>query len=327
MRKLFVLLVVAALAAGGGWYFGQKYGPDGLKQTPLGPLFGGTSGETASATGPPVTRDGETIRIASFNIQVFGTSKAGKPHVMNVVADIVRRFDIVAVQEIRTQDQNLLPEFVKLINAAGRQYDFVIGPRLGRTSSKEQYAFIFDTASVEIDRSELYTVADPFDLLHREPLVGWFRVRGPATNEAFTFSLVNMHTDPDEAKQEVDELAQAFLKIRDDGRNEDDVILLGDLNVDDQHLGRLGKLLGIAWVVTRTPTNTRGTAQYDNILFDTRATSEYAGRGGVFDFVREYKLTVQQALEVSDHMPVWAEFSIYEGGGEGRIARQTTRRR
>ena len=40
----------------------------------------------------------------------------------------------------------------------------------------------------------------------------------------------------------------------------------------------------------------------------------------MFDFLREYNLTSDQALEVSDHMPVWAEFSVYEGGQPGRIA-------
>ena len=43
---------------------------------------------------------------------------------------------------------------------------------------------MFDTASIEVDRSALYTVADPDDLLHREPLVGWFRVRGPPADQA-----------------------------------------------------------------------------------------------------------------------------------------------
>jgi hypothetical protein len=34
-------------------------------------------------------------------------------------------------------------------------------------------------------------------------------------------------------------------------------------------------------------------------------------------------LTPQQALEVSDHLPVWAEFSAYEGFGGGPIADQS----
>jgi hypothetical protein len=55
-------------------------------------------------------------------------------------------------------------------------------------------------------------------------------------------------------------------------------------------------------------------------LFTLPATQEFTGRGGVFDLIREYNLTVDEALEVSDHLPVWAEFSIYEGGQPGRFA-------
>ncbi len=258
--------------------------------------------------------------MATFNIQVFGKSKASKPVVMDVLARIVREFDLVAIQEIRNSDDDLLPNFVELINSTGRQYDYVIGPRLGRTSSKEQYAYVFDLTTIEVDRSQLYSVADPDDLLHREPLVGWFRVRGPSPDQAFTFSLVNIHTDPDETEQELNVLDDVYRVVRDDGRREDDVIVLGDLNVDDKHLGQLGQISGMTWVISGTPTNTKGTSQYDNIVFQRQATSEFTGRAGIFDYMRQYNLSMEEALEVSDHLPVWAEFSAYEGGQPGRIA-------
>ncbi len=38
------------------------------------------------------------------------------------------------------------------------------------------------------------------------------------------------------------------------------------------------------------------------------------------DLMREYNLTMEQALEVSDHLPIWAEFSIYENGHPGPVA-------
>ena len=313
-------IVVAAV----GWFVLENGGLDGLKD--LRVTSGDESltptradGNRASTAGPPV-QTGETIRIASFNIQVFGTTKSKKPQVMDILARIVREFDIVAIQEIRAIDQDIIPNFVELINTTGRYYDYVIGPRIGRTNSKEQYAFVFDSTTVEVDRSQLYTVADPDDLLHREPLVAWFRVRGPPPDKAFTFTLVNIHTDPDETRQELDALADVYRVVRDDGRQEDDVIILGDLNVDDRNLGRLGAIPGIMWVISGTPTNTSGTAQYDNLVFHGTATREFTGRGGVFDFLRKYNLTMEEAIEVSDHLPVWAEFSVYEGGQPGRIA-------
>jgi endonuclease/exonuclease/phosphatase family metal-dependent hydrolase len=308
-------LVMAVLAAAVGWFVLQN---GGLSKIGL-PGLGGLTTSTA----PPPPRGNETIRVGTFNIQVFGEHKLAEPDAMRVIVPILQNFDIVAIQEIRAVTQDIMPQLIALLNADGRyHYDYAIGPRLGRTSSKEQYAFLFDTASIEIDRYQLYTVDYPDDLLHREPLVGWFRARGPAPEQAFTFSLATIHTDPDETDQELDVLDDVFFKIRDDPRRgEDDVILVGDFNAKASKLRQLGQIKGLIKVVSgETPTNTLGTAQYDNILFQETATTEYTGRGGVFDFMRQYNLSLDQAQRVSDHMPVWAEFSVYEGGRPGPVA-------
>ena len=317
MKRAVVAALLAALVVG-GWQFLQKYQFKGLEGVRIERRDG--RGSTGGSATQPVSDYGGTIKIASFNIQVLGRSKLAQPSVMEVLCDVVRRFDVVAIQEVRAREDDILPRFVRQINAGGRKYDFLIGPRLGRTQSKEQYAFVYDTATIESDRTALYTVADPGDLLHREPLVGSFRVRGPPPGEAFTFSLINIHTDPDEARQEVDALAQVERAVRADGRGEDDVILLGDLNADERNFGSLGLLPNITWVISGVPTNTRGNQTYDNILFHRAATSEFTGMSGVVDLMRDYRLTLDAALEVSDHLPIWAEFSALEGGQPGRVA-------
>ena len=173
-----------------------------------------------------------------------------------------------------------------------------------------------------MNRQSIYTVNDPQDMLHREPLVALFRVRGPAPTEAFTFVLVNIHTDPDETKEELDTLADVYRAVRQASGGEDDVIILGDLNVDDRHLGRLGQIPGVRPIVTRVFTNTRQNALYDNFVVHQPSTAEFTGRWGVFD-VRQLvnpPLTIDQALEISDHLPIWAEFSAYESAAPGRVA-------
>jgi deoxyribonuclease-1-like protein len=321
LSSVFTVIVLAVA----GWFFFQNFKIGGLDNLVVQERKEGDgSGETFTAAekkAPPVQQNGETIRIASFNIQVFGESKMAKPEVMKVLVDVVRQFNVVAIQEVRATSQDVVPKFVEMINAGGRHYEYVIGERLGRTSSKEQYAIIYDAASIEVDRSAIYTIADPDDLLHREPLVAPFRVRGPAPNEAFTFTLIDIHTDPDETKQELDALGDVYNAVRNDGRGEDDIILLGDLNVDEYHLGKLGKLPGVVPLIAGVPTNTRGNKTYDNMVVHQASTSEFTGTAAVFDLMDRYNLTMDQALEVSDHMPIWAEFSIFEGGAAGRLAR------
>ena len=101
------------------------------------------------------------------------------------------------------------------------------------------------------------------------------------------------------------------------------MILLGDLNVDEYHLGRLGQLPGMGYAITGVMTNTRRDKMYDNIVFDRRATTEFTGKWGVVDLMKEFGLTQQAALEVSDHCPIWAEFSVYEGGAAPIVAGRT----
>lgn len=319
------LIILAVLIAGGFGAF--AYLQNGGFNFPMNPADPNAPATPVAAPGAQdagnqvaARQNGETIRIASFNIQVFGQSKLGKSHVMQHLAEIVRRFDVVAIQEIRSKDDDLMPRFVDLINADGRQYDYVVGPRLGRTSSKEQYAYVFDRATIEVDRNALYTVDDPDDLMHREPYVAWFRARGPPPDRAFTFTLVNVHTDPDEVAAEMKALSAVFRAVRDDGRGEDDVILLGDFNTDSQHLGGLGQISGLVAAISGVPTNTLRTKEYDNLIFHGQATREFTGRGGVFDFMREFNLPLDQAQEISDHCPVWAEFRIDEGGQPGAVA-------
>ena len=257
-------------------------------------------------------RPNDKLLIATFNIQVFGTSKLAKREAMAVIVQVIRHFDIVAIQEVRAKEDDILPSLVNSINADGSRYGYLIGPRLGRSVSTEQYAFVYDTNRVEYDPSSFGTVQDPSDLLHREPFVARFRPRTDAPERAFSFWLVNIHTDPDEVATEIAALADVFQSMRSARPDEDDVILLGDLNASETQLGKLGQIPGMRWVVSGAMTNTRRSKAYDNILFDGPSTSEFTGRWGVFDLEKAFRITTDQALEVSDHLPVWAEFDIWE---------------
>ena len=175
---------------------------------------------------------------------------------------------------------------------AGRNYDFATCPTQQRDALEHYSAFLFDRDRIDVDRTTVHFVEDRLDRFRTKPLVGSFRVRGPDPAEAFTFTLINVETDPDQTAVELDLLAEAYRAVRDDGRNEDDIILLGDLESDDQHLGRLGKLLGVSPLLSGVPTTVRGTQLLDNILLDRRATCEFTGRVEVVDMMREFELTM-----------------------------------
>ena len=148
---------------------------DGEAGEPTGAV--GTTGSSAGSSPTGIALPHRPpLRIASFNIQTFGLSKLQRTQVVDILCDIVRQFDVVAIQEIRSENQNMIPEFVERVNDGGADYDYVIGPRLGRTATyQEQYAYIFDANSVRLDWNSVFTMVDEEDRLHREPLIATFR--------------------------------------------------------------------------------------------------------------------------------------------------------
>ena len=93
------------------------------------------------------------VRIATFNIQNFGKTKAGKPAILNYLAEVIREFDLVAVQEISDVSETAPKKFLEAINATGRNYGLLLSERTGKQpndkTSQEQYAFYYDTNRVE----------------------------------------------------------------------------------------------------------------------------------------------------------------------------------
>ncbi len=240
--------------------------------------------------------------------------KVENPQILDRLAMILAQFDVVALQDIAPAHSHVVGMLTDLVNASGEDYGFVLGPRVGRDEAQQQLAFMFDRRRLEIDEHELYTITDPDDLLQWDPLVGWFRVKEADVAHAFTFTLINCRTDPLERDRENAILAGIVREVRNDQRGEDDVIVAGDFSASAETLQSIARLSDPYWAVTELATDTRATGQFDNIACNRHFTDEVTGRSGVFDFLRLLNLSVDEAAEISEHLPVWAEFSKYEGG-------------
>lgn len=224
----------------------------------------------------------ESIRVATWNIQIFGQSKLQDTSAMRVIAEVCRQFDIIAVQEVRSVQQNVIPT---LIDSLGQGWKFVISERLGRTSSKEQYAFIYNTKVELIDTLQ---TDDPFDQIHREPFLATFRFNNK------DYSFLNIHTDPDEEEIEsyyLDTLARMY-----------NATLLGDFNrhpfdyTSDYFFEDYSFALG-----ANEYTNLANSHCYDNFLF----IPPLFYRGTVYNFIDSLGLSQSQGENVSDHYPVY----------------------
>jgi endonuclease/exonuclease/phosphatase family metal-dependent hydrolase len=258
-----------------------------------------------------ISTDNETLRIGAFNIQVFGKSKAAKGEVMDILAKIIRSFDVVAIQEIRDKDQTALPKIVNLVNANGSQYEYIVGPRLGRSASKEQYSYIFNNRTVHLNGTP-WTYLEPngTDPFHREPYIAAFE----AANGSFDVTLIVIHTDPDEATQEINALDAVVNYTQSKYPTEEDIIVMGDLNADcryfDEDSYSTMNSSDYFWCINNSvDTTTKNTdCTYDRIIITKEAVSDYTGNSGVYRYDTIYNLTEEETQAVSDHYPVYVEF-------------------
>lgn len=257
-----------------------------------------------------------TIRISSFSLEAFGESKLKKAAVVETIARMIRQFDVIALQHIQSKQQNIVPELLDKVNQSDRRYDYCIGPRVGSASNQQQYAFLFDTDRIETDRPQLYTIDDPQAMIEFDPLVGWFRCKAVPPDKAFTFTLVNLRLDPLSNGRELKLLPDLIRSVRQDGRSEDDILLIGNFGYSDSEMSSLQNT-GMLCALEGVPTTVTGEAMLDNIVFPARATDEFTGRSGVVDFLRQLNLSIDQAFQISTHMPIWAEFFAVEGGSPG----------
>ena len=279
-------------------------------------------GETAGQKSP------SSIRVATYNVQTFGPTKADDAATIERLASLFMLFDVVAVQEIRGDPRLAVERLIQAIRRRGGNYHARLSRPIGRPDStgrirhSERYGFFYDLNRIALIPQSDYVVDDAADRMHREPMVASFetRVQPIDSRRPFRFTLINVHTDPDEVRgetgaNEINVLDDVYVRVAQfeaSIRGEDDVMLVGDLNVARSGLAELGDLPGVTSLIDPQPTNVARTKQYDHILVRRDVTAELTGRGGVVDVARLLSIDAEAERAMSDHLPVWAEFGVYE---------------
>ena len=250
------------------------------------------------------------ITIASWNIRIFSTGIRDDSE-LGHIADRLQQFDLIAIQELR--DQEVIDRTLAILANRGHTYQAEISSPVGRGSSFERYAFLYRQDKISVaEAGQIWS--DPGDLFIREPYVATFRAGD------FDFTLISIHAIYGNSKSE--RRAEALLldtvwqTVRDTNPEEQDVILLGDFNLepDDEGFQTLRVHLRPLFTGDVRTTITE-TSLYDNIWIPRTATAEYAEAWGIDRFDQRVFGNHDEAasLAVSDHRPVWAKFWVDRG--------------
>ena len=217
------------------------------------------------------------VRIAAWNLQVYGDAKASDPALLAAYAGVIRRYDIVVLQEIRDADGSSIVALCALLDG----YACNATSRAGRSSSKEQYVFAYRNATLlALDDHN----PDPQDRWERPPARATFLVGNR------TITLYAIHTKPTDAPREIRALQRLVEEESPDGS----VLVLGDLNADCAYYDpkREDAFDGWRWVIDEDTTTGRSDCAYDRIFSNTRYPAAGVDRMDI-------------TAAMSDHYPVW----------------------
>lgn len=252
----------------------------------------------------------QSITIASWNLKNIGQSKFNDPARIDVIIDILKNYDIIAIQEVKDITLQLPQQLINKMNVDGRNYNVVASDRVGR-NVKEQYLFVYDDDKIDaIPGTDGYGI-EPNDEFEREPYYAMFRAGN------FDFYLFTIHTKPSAVATEIPALYAAYLDLQNNTPDENDIILLGDFNGKAPGvtagsyitMDAIAQIPNIIFTINEE-TNTRGGKAYDNIIFQSNYTTEYSDSAGVNTFWLPYGLDEDQGFRISDHKLVWAVFDI-----------------
>ncbi|XP_051967894.1 deoxyribonuclease gamma-like [Xyrauchen texanus] len=259
-----------------------------------------------------------TLKICSFNIQSFGERKISKPDVLDIIVKIICRCDLMLIIEIKDATGNAFRQLMTVLNRTYRtradEFSYVISERLGRKSYKEQYAFIYRQKMVSVNAVYQYPdkQTGDEDAFAREPFVVWFS--SPKT-EIKDFVIIPIHTVPEAAVKEIDELYDVYQNVSELWQSEN-FIIMGDFNAACGYVQkrqwvniRLRSDSEFVWLTgDKLDTSVKASTKcaYDRVVLHGEKMVEAVNPESVevFNFKDEFKLTERQALAVSDHFPL-----------------------
>lgn len=273
--------------------------------------------------------EGSNLLIGAFNIQVYGRSKSRKESVMSVLGDIINRYDILIVQEIRDKSQesiDVLMDAIRESNLNVNMYDKVVSQRLGSTSSKEQYMYIYNTDKLTHEGCVDYVENKPDDF-EREPYICTFKLK---KNDK-QISLVPLHAKPGDIKvvqngeevkinvtlKELQNLTDVSEYVK-THINQDNIVILGDLNADCSYLNESERSQiplytegEYQWYIDNDADTTVKSTEcaYDRILAKGSLFGDKVTGSRVYNFQEILALTQDFAEDISDHYPVEIEIS------------------
>lgn len=274
-------------------------------------------------------RKSGSLIIGSWNIRAFDGGRYRLDESYHYIAEIIDKFDICAVQEVKA-DLGPLRRLVKLL---GPSWDYFVSDVTGGAAGNtERMAYLFNKDKVQF-RNLIGELVIPSQAIARTPYFASFQA------DWFRFTLCSAHITfgaNELREKEIAAIAKTLVKR---SKKEDEVyVFLGDMNIETPESDTMKALTKNGLT---TPlfgkTNTAKTARhYDQMAFTSDGLRTNLLRHGTFDWrtaiFREedeahygpiaeeqreapysnwsHSYSKWCTFEMSDHLPIWLEIKV-----------------
>ncbi|XP_054906356.1 deoxyribonuclease gamma-like [Poeciliopsis prolifica] len=262
------------------------------------------------------------MKVAAFNAKKLGLRKVKNTYVCKYLIKIISQYSIVFILEVMDKTGKAMELLLEKLNStkyvsnSGDEYEMVCSSALGRNAYKEKFVCFYRKNEVELTALHQYKDNQPGDedAFAREPLI--LRFYCPAT-VIKDLVLIPVHTQPNDAEKELDELCDVVKIMRKKWKNPN-IMILGDFNAAGSYLSKKKKkairishppfywIIGDEVDTTTSPFNDHA---YDRIVVYTKKMENaiVPNSAKSFNFKRKFRLSIKNALRISDHYPVEVE--------------------
>lgn len=238
------------------------------------------------------------------------------PDVVSMLIEIILRYDLILIHEIRDSSEQSLNDLVTQLNTRATAigdpsggFKSVVSARLGRTDSKEQYGILYRDKQLRVTGQ--YQFPEESGIFERPPFV--VRFESPST-EIGDFAILALHTKPSQTAEEIGNITMVYDIIRAQW-NLQDVLVAGDLNADCTYLSDKDEARvslfndpRFMWLISDDVDTTTGDSEcsYDRFIAAgvklQNAIVPYSAQVLKFDEI--YQLSEELTLKISDHYPI-----------------------
>jgi deoxyribonuclease-1-like protein len=246
-------------------------------------------------------------KLLSWNLENFGKSKSDKE--IAFIANTIKDYDIVTIQEVVAGNggAQAVARLVDELNKKGEKWDYRISEPTSSSAYKtERYAFIWKTSKVKL-KGKPWLEQKHHLKIDREPYFATFEIKGKTITIA-TFHAITKNKQPETEIKYFKLLPQEYPNLN--------LIFVGDFNCPQSHsVFHPLKKMGYAPILENQKTSLKLklkgenylSSEFDNMFYKTNSINYI--KSDVISFYKKF-VSLKEARKVSDHIPIWVEFSL-----------------